>query len=71
MDSTMKLKTQQIVNENAKNLLKIVTNDLKSSSVMNYRIPYNSTKASKQAYSYPSSVIFPGIWSPSQIRMCI
>ena len=33
MDSTLKQKTQQMVNENAKNLLKMIVDDLKSSTV--------------------------------------
>lgn len=57
MNSTLKQKTQQAANENAKNLLKIITNDLKSSSVMNYKIPFINT--GRLAYNYPSSVIFP------------
>lgn len=62
MNSTLRQRTQQAVNENVRNLVKMIVSDLKSSTVLNYRIPYSSEgEPTRQTYSYPSSVIFPAI----------
>ena len=62
MDSGLQQKAQQSANENAKNLLKMIAYDLKSSTVVNYRTKLkNSTSIQDEHFFYPSSVFYPTI----------
>ena len=60
MDSTLRQKTQQAVNENAKSLLKMAVDDLKSSTIVNLTLPLDGANDFRSRnYFYRSSVIFP------------
>ena len=57
MDSTLRQKTQQSVNDNAKSLLNMIVDDLRSSTPLNLKLPF--VENDNRVFSYSSSVIFP------------
>ena len=59
LDSTVRQKTQQNANDNAKNIMSAITADLKSSSVINSKLNLANYSNGSNGYQYPSSVIFP------------
>ncbi len=59
LDSTVRQKTQQNANDNAKNIMSAITADLKSSSVINSKLNLANYSNGNNGYQYPSSVIFP------------
>ena len=59
LDSTVRQKTQQNANDNAKNIMSAITADLKSSSVINSKLNLANYSNGSNGYQYPSSVVFP------------
>lgn len=59
LDATVRQKTQQSANDNAKNIMSAITADLKSSSVINSKLNLANYSSGNNGYQYPSSVIFP------------
>ena len=63
LDSTLAQKTQQVANDNAKAIISLVADDLKSSNVISGTMATDSVNA----YQYPSSVIFPATSQQSTV----
>lgn len=63
LDSTLAQKTQQVANDNAKTIISLVADDLKSSNVISASMATDSVSA----YQYQSSVIFPATSQQSTV----